>query len=148
MSTSPSLFDSSVWLALAFDKHPHHGEANRAFAAASSIHPIAFCRSTQQSYLRLVTTPAIQTRYRIHPIRNTDAWAKFEQMLALPQIIWLDEPIGLNAHWQKYSSLATPSPKVWMDSYLAAFARTRDIPLITLDKDFKQFPGLRLRFLS
>jgi len=147
LNITPSLFDSSVWLALTFDRHPHHAAACQAFIEASSAQPIAFCRATQQSYFRLVTTPAIQTRYYSLPISNDQAWTRCQQLLALPQVIYLEEPPGLIAHWQKYTALPSASPKVWMDAYLAAFACAHGITLVTLDKDFKNFPGLRLRLL-
>ncbi len=148
MNTTPSLFDSSVWLALAFDRHPHHAAASQAFSEATSAQPIAFCRATQQSYLRLVTTPAIQTRYYSLPISNVQAWTRCQQLLDLPQVTFLEEPPGLATHWQRYAGRPSPSPKVWMDAYLAAFARSHVITLVTLDKDFKNFPGLHLRILS
>jgi len=147
LSISPSLFDSSVWLALAFDRHPHHARAGQAFAAADSLHPIAFCRSTQQSFLRLVTSPVIHQRYGSPAIANEQAWARCQQLLALPQIIWLEEPPGLTAHWHKYASLPAASPKIWMDAYLAAFACGHAISLATLDKDFTRFKGLTVRYL-
>jgi predicted nucleic acid-binding protein len=42
------------------------------------------------------------------------------------------------------------APKRWMDAYLAAFAITADLSLISLDQDFRQFEpeGLRLQLLQ
>ena len=34
------------------------------------------------------------------------------------------------------------SPRVWMDAYLAAFARAEGCTLVTTDGAFKQFEGL------
>jgi len=36
----------------------------------------------------------------------------------------------------------------WADAYLAAFAKTANLELITFDKGFAQFAGLRLTILS
>jgi uncharacterized protein len=71
----------------------------------------------------------------------------FEQLSDLPQVIWLDEPSGLSAQWQTYARLNLPAPKVWMDAYLAAFARLHKIELVSLDKDFQNFQGIALRLL-
>lgn len=134
-------------MALAFSSHPHHAEAKREFEGADTAQPAAFCRATQHAFLRLISTPAVQQIYGSGVITNAEAWEKWELLIALPQIVWLDEPQGLETPWQKYACLKSASPKVWMDAYLAAFARSHGIPLATLDKDFKNFPGLALKYL-
>jgi len=60
------------------------------------------------------------------------------------------EPAGLELVWRDLSETRTPSPKVWMDSYLAAFAITGGMRLAALDKDFRKFEakGLDLLILS
>jgi predicted nucleic acid-binding protein len=69
---------------LAFATHPHHAAARRAFEASDSAHPAAFCRVTQSSFLRLITTPAIQGMYGIAAITNEEAWSKYQDLLVLP----------------------------------------------------------------
>jgi toxin-antitoxin system PIN domain toxin len=147
LNASACLFDSSVWLALAFSAHPHHATARRTFAVADSAHPAAFCRATQQTFLRLVTTAAVQQLFASPVISNDEAWKKWELLMKLPQVVWLDEPKGLGTLWQKYARLSSASPKVWMDAYLAAFARGHDIALATLDKDFAKFTGVSVNYL-
>ncbi len=147
LKDSACLFDSSIWVALAFGTHPHHSEARRAFEAADSASPVAFCRATQQTFLRLVTTTTVQKIFGSPVITNDEAWNKWEQIVKLPQVVWLDEPKGMAAFWQKYARLHSASPKLWMDAYLAGFARGYDIPLATLDKDFRNFNGLNVKYL-
>lgn len=81
---------------------------------------------------------------------NERAWAKNQEMLALPQVVWLAEPPGLEAEWKRCGGLATRAPKVWMDAYLAAFAIAGDLEFLTRDRDFTQFAqhGLRLKLLG
>jgi len=149
LNASASLFDSGVWVALSFATHPHHAAAKQAFDAADSAHPAALCRITQTSFLRLITTPAIQAMYGSAVITNEEAWAKCQELLALPQVVWLNEPPGLEAEWKECACLPSASPKVWMDAYLAAFAITGGLGLVCLDKDFRNFEqhGLALRLL-
>jgi uncharacterized protein len=147
LSASACLFDANVWLALAFGSHPHHEQARREFEATDSLKPAAFCRATQHAFLRLVSTPSIQKNYGSATITNDEAWEKWELLIALPQVVWLEEPKGLEAFWQKDARRPSASPKVWMDAYLAAFARGHAIPLVTLDRDFRNFPGLSLKYL-
>jgi toxin-antitoxin system PIN domain toxin len=150
LSASACLFDASAWVALAFSSHPHQAEARREFEMADSAHPAVFCRATQLAFLRILTTPVIQKIYGSGVITNDAAWEKWERLIALPQVVWLDEPYGVEALWQKYARLSSASPKVWMDAYLAAFAITAGLRLATLDRDFKKFElhGLDLLLLD
>ena len=150
MSATARLLDTGVWIALAFASHPGHRVAKKLFDSADSLHPLAFCRATQLSFLRLLTTPSIQTLYGAKGITNELAWSKSQELLALPQIIWLTEPTALEAEWKRGGGLPTVSPKVWMDAYLAAFAIAGHFELVTLDRDFTQFTrnGLKLTLLK
>jgi len=147
---SVSLYDANLWVALAFAAHPHAKLATKHFAELDSGDPAAFCRASQQSFLRLVTTPALQQAYATPLISNASAWEKCQELLSLPQILWLDEPAGLSDLWHQLASLPTASPKVWMDAYLAAFAIGHDLQFVTLDGDFKRFEknGLKLKLLT
>jgi len=51
-------------------------------------------------------------------------------------------------HWAAFAKLESPAPKVWMDAYLAAFAKAYDIPVVTLDTDFQNFEGLEVQMLG
>lgn len=137
-------------MALAFDTHPHHAIASREFNAADSSHPIAFCRATQQAFLRLVTSPNLQKAYRSGLITNHAAWQKWEQLMSLSQIVWKDEPGRTVRLWREFACLHSASPKVWMDAYLAAFAIAGGLRFVTLDRDFKAYEshGLELELLN
>ena len=76
------------------------------------------------------------------------AWSTYEGFLADERIAWVDEPRGLESHWQKFAGSSKPSPKLWMDAYLAAFAIAGGYQLVTTDKAFKQFRGLDMLVLS
>ena len=145
-----SLYDANLWVALAFASHPHHGIASRHFKARDSSRPAVFCRVTQQAFLRLVSSPLIQRTYDSPPITNAAAWAKCQDLLALPQILWLDEPDGFAELWQALACLPSASPKVWTDAFLAAFAIGHTVEFVTLDSDFKHFvkDGLNLKLLT
>jgi predicted nucleic acid-binding protein len=60
----------------------------------------------------------------------------------------MDEPDGLGKHWKEYSGRDTASPNIWMDAYLAAFARAAGYQLITTDSGFRQFRNLDLVVLG
>jgi len=145
-----TLFDSNVWLALTFSAHPHHSLAKKIFATTTRESPACFCRATQQSFLRLATTPTILKAYGAEGFTNLDAVSLIAALTKLPNIRMLPEPLGLEPLWHRLAGLKTASPKVWMDAYLAAFAICHEAEFVTLDRDFRRFEedGLKLRLLA
>jgi toxin-antitoxin system PIN domain toxin len=138
------LLDVNVWVAAVFVAHPAHHSAQAVLLQATPAAPALFCRATQQSFLRLVSTPAICTAYQGASITNQDALAALEAFQALPQVDLVDEPIGIEALWWRLAGLTVAAPKRWMDAYLAAFAISSSTRMVTLDQDFRQFLGAGL----
>lgn len=145
-----NLFDTSVWLAAIFTTHPFHLSAQNALRQASPAQPAVFCRATQQSFLRLATTPALLKAYGATGLTNRDALVTLGALMALPQVCERAEPPGTPVLWHRLASLPTASPKVWMDAYLAAFAIGGGLRLVSLDQDFRNFTadGLDLQLLD
>ncbi|MEI8283187.1 MAG: TA system VapC family ribonuclease toxin [Armatimonadota bacterium] len=139
--------DSSVWLAFALEGHLDHDKAQDFFDVNSEPNSLLFCRATQQSFLRLITTASILRAYNESPLSNALAWQFYENIESLPNVGFAQESVELNSVWRSFSSLNTTSPKVWMDSYLAAFAIAHDHTLVSFDKDFAQYQNLKLRLL-
>ena len=145
-----SLFDSSVWIAAIFPTHPFHEQAQTALHDATPAAPAVFCRSTQQSVLRLASTPALLKTYGADGLTNRDALVALDALLALAQVCEREEPPGTVVLWHRLAGRDTASPKVWMDAYLAAFAMGGALRMVTLDHDFKTYQarGLDLLLLN
>jgi toxin-antitoxin system PIN domain toxin len=144
------LFDTNVWIALAFATHAHRGRAVDAFAQVEDKRPAVFCRSTQQSFLRLASTPALLKNYGAKGFTNNDAVQVLNQFMSSPTVSYRDESPGLVPVWHRLAARPTAAPKVWMDAYLAAFAIAGSLRLVTFDRDFKRFEkqGLDLLLLA
>ena len=142
------LADSNVWLALALSGHDLHATVGTWFRRQKVRRSVSFCRSTQQSFLRLLTTAAVLAPYGIPPLSNQAAWSVYEGFRADARIGWAEEPPGLERRWQKLAAHPKASPKLWMDAYLAAFALTGGHQLVTTDRAFKQFDALDLVVLT
>ncbi|MCU0779558.1 MAG: hypothetical protein MUF04_00490 [Akkermansiaceae bacterium] len=56
------LIDANVWIAVSFAEHDHHALAKRFIAETSPECQALLCRATEQSWLRLLTTPALHRR--------------------------------------------------------------------------------------
>lgn len=147
---SALLYDSNLWVALTFSAHPHHSLAVETFASATAESPACFCRATQQSFLRLATTPALLRAYRADGFTNRDAVVLHATLIRQPNIQVLPEPLELETFWCQLAALPTASPKVWMDAYLAAFAIRHEVEFVTLDSDFEGYikDGLKLKLLT
>lgn len=145
-----SLLDSNVWLAATFPRHEFHSVAQEFLETTSRASPALFCRATEQSFLRLATTPSLLTRYDRPLMKNRDALAGLKLLLARPDVRFLNEPTGTVALWHRLAARDTASPKVWMDAYLAAFALSGRLEFVTLDRDFQTYEahGLQLRLLA
>lgn len=140
--------DANVWLALALEPHRHREVAQAWFETVEPPASILFCRATQQSLLRLLTTSAVLAPYGLLPLTNHAAWAVYDVLLADSRICWVDEPEGLEAWWKQFAARPSSSPKLWMDAYLAAFARAGGYQMVTTDAAFRQFGGLDLIVLG
>ena len=134
-----SLFDTNVWIAAIFPTHPFHPRARQELLEATPANPAVFCRSTQQSFLRLATTARLLKTYGAEGLTNQGALVALDALMALPQACEREEPPGVVALWRRLAARGTASPKVWMDAYLAAFAMAGGLRLATLDHDFKNF---------
>ena len=144
------LFDTSVWLAVVFPTHPFHDRAKQFLQKATPGQPALFCRFTQQSFLRLVSTPALHNAYGANGMTNRDALLALDSLQALPQVAVCDEPLGVVSLWFSLATQDAASPKVWMDAYLAAFAKKAGLRLVTFDRDFQNFVpfGLDLAWIQ
>lgn len=142
------LCDSNVWLALALSGHAHHTAARAWFDAIEGSATVRFCRSTQQTLLRLLTNAAVLAPYARPPLTNDEAWAVYEALLGDDRVTFQAvEPPETERRWAGYARRDTASPKVWMDAYLAGFAAAGGLTMVTTDAAFVQFDDLDLYLL-
>ncbi|MGA8873404.1 MAG: TA system VapC family ribonuclease toxin [Candidatus Acidiferrales bacterium] len=128
-----NFLDANVWVALLWSRHIHSEAATRWFEASSS-EQFFFCRFTQITVLRLLTTEQIMGR---DAKTMAGAWSLWDQIWADERVAFLPEPDGLEREFRLRSRLASRSPKVWADAYLLAFAATAGVKLITFDRALK-----------
>ncbi len=117
---------------------------------AKRSQPILLCRTTEMSFLRLITSARLVAHYGATGMTNRHALAVLSGLKAHPGIKWADEPPGTVALWLRLADRETASSKVWMDAYLAAFAIAGSLRLVTLDADFRTYErhGLQLTLLT
>lgn len=98
--------------------------------------------------MRLLTTSAVLSAYGNPALSNVQAWSSYYSLIADERVAFVEEPPGTEAIWERLSSRHTPSPKLWMDAYLAAFAIAGGHQLVTTDAGFRHYDGLDLVILK
>jgi toxin-antitoxin system PIN domain toxin len=123
--------DINVWVAFHHEIHIHHSAATRWFASQDDAATFAFCRQTQTGFFRLMTTEAI-----LGPdvLTQRQCWTIYDRWTLDGKAVLAGEPKGLEAALRLRTSADSPSPKTWMDAYLAAFAETSNMTLVTFDR--------------
>jgi toxin-antitoxin system PIN domain toxin len=127
---SLSFPDVNVWLALVMADHVHRQPARKWWTSSDS-ELISFTRFTQISVLRILTTAAAMNG---NPLSMRDAWHACDRLLFDDRVTLMQEPAGLETQFRSYTRGKTPSPKLWADAYLAAFAELTDGHVVTFDR--------------
>ena len=111
-----------------------HSQLAREWFERSADEQFFFCRFTQITVLRLVTTKEIMAK---DTKSMSEAWNLWDKIWADNRVAFLPEPDGLEKEFRKHSGLASRSPKVWADAYLLAFASVAGVKLVTFDHALK-----------
>jgi predicted nucleic acid-binding protein len=62
------------------------------------------------------------------------AWSVYDAFLEISGAQLVDEPIGIDPQFRRLSDRDEVSTKQWADAYLAAFAETAGLTLVTFDR--------------
>src|SRR6516162_8158872 len=117
-SSRSFLPDVNVWLALASRRHTHAHKCAEWLNSSQSREAV-FCRATQMGLLRLLTKEAVMGA---DVLSSRDAWRVYHTMLSDARIRFAVEPFNLEEEWRRLTFQKRPTPNVWTDAYLAAFA--------------------------
>ena len=138
------LADVNFWIALTVDEHVHHAAAAE-WLENSAGDRVAFCRITQNGFLRLLTNPSVMKR---DVLTSAGAWAAYDTLSTNPQIRFVEEPEGLEQSWRNLTRRFSKGPNFWTDAYLAAFADAAGFSLVTFDRDLARHAGRRAHLLA
>ena len=123
--------DVNVWVALNYDKHALHASANQWYGSVPQDATLVFCRQTQLGLFRILTTSSVMGE---EVLTQRGCWEIYDRWVATGQVGWADEPRDAEILLRTLTAGTTASPKVWMDAYLAAFAGSAGLTLVTLDR--------------
>jgi len=121
----------NVWLALVHEIHPQHRAATEWSQSLDSDAVAYFCRFTQIGLLRLLTN---ESAMRADVLTRKQAWEAFDALVADPRNRMLGEPAGIDPVFRQQTDSQPAATKRWADGYLAAFAETAGVRLVTFDR--------------
>lgn len=126
--------DVNVWLAFVYAGHNHHTDVFHWFASLEADDRACLSRFTQISLLRLLTTSAVMGD---EAMSQRKAWSVYDGLLKDGRVLMVDEPAEIELVFRSLTQSSHPSPKQWADAYIAAFAQTADMTLVTFDRALK-----------
>ena len=133
--TTSFLFpDINVWVALTHGQHVHHLVANDWLELLEADVRLCFCRFTQLGLLRLLTAEVVMGD---EVLTQRAAWQAYDRWTAKEHVRYLNEPDGLDRKFREFTHGTRSSPQAWGDAYLAAFADTSQVTLVTFDRGFR-----------
>jgi len=116
--------------ALLWSRHEHWPRAKVWFEGAAD-EQFFFCRFTQLTVLRLLTTERIMGKDAVSMSR---AWSLWDELWSDDRVAYLPEPAGLEQELRWRTRLSSRSPKMWADAYLLAFASVTGLKFVTFDQ--------------
>src|SRR5258707_6683975 len=125
--------DANVWLAFAWSRHIHSEKARKWFDQTNE-EKFFFCRFTQVTVLRLLTTEQVMGK---DTKTMSEAWALWDRIWADDRVVFLPNWQRLKRSFARDRSLPGASPKVWADACLLGFAATAGLKLVTFDRALK-----------
>lgn len=135
--------DINVWLAIVDENHSLHTVASAYWSENADV-PKGFCRVTMLGFLRLSTHPGI-----LHGTLSAgEAWGIYHAFLSDPIHRFFSEPETVDAQFAELTAGKNLPHRLWTDAYLAAFAISGGLRLVSFDSDFALFPGLDFLLLE
>ena len=127
------MIDINVWLALTWDQHPQHAAAQRWHSSLEEDAALLFCRFTMLGFLRLLTNRQVMGG---STLTLSGALDLYDRWRGDPRVDLAPEPHGTEDRFRQVLALhaAEPATKAVADCYLAAFAETIGVRLVTFDR--------------
>ena len=140
----PCLADVNVWLALLAARHVHHHAAREWFDTLAAGEG-GICRFVQLALIRLLGNHAVMGA---DAVSAAAAWDVIARLLEDERVEMLAEPPGIDAILHELFRYPVPTSKLVGDAWLAAFAISAGRTIVTVDRGFQQFRGLKLKLLD
>ena len=129
--TSSIFPDINLWLALTYEKHIHNEAAVQWYGSLEPLPRFVFCRHTQMGLFRLLSNEAVLKQ---DVFDQLGCWQVYDRWMGSGLAVFAEEPAGLEYAMRAQTSTPMRTAKAWADAFLAAFAETAGLTLVTFDK--------------
>ena len=138
------LVDVNVWFALVYQRHVHHDIALAWFDSAKDG-SAAYCRVIQLGLFRLLSNKAVMGN---DVQTQSGAWLVWERLIEDVRVVFASASGELEACFRRSAGGKQSGHRQWTDAYLATFAESRGLQIVTCDQGFKAFKGLVFKRLG
>jgi toxin-antitoxin system PIN domain toxin len=136
--------DVNVWIALIVGEHVDHQTAIEWYRGPD-WDTLVLSRVTQMGFLRLLTNQHVMGK---RVVDAGGAWEILDRVRQNRNIAFAREPASIEALWRNFTANRSVGHSFWTDAYLAAFAETAGLTLVTFDQGFKKYKNTPLKILS
>lgn len=140
-----ALVDVNVLVALLHARHRHSVTAVRWLEGQRAPGSVLICRIAQMGALRILTQRAVMKE---ETLSAEEFWRGWDLMREDDRFWPAVEPKGFETAWRGITAAIRKGQCAETDAYLAAFARAGGWSLVTFDRGFRRFPGLRTEILN
>ncbi len=144
--TRASLVDVNVLLPVLLPQHPAHRAAHDWLMQRPSGALTCWSWPTQLGVVRLLSQPRVMGRAALAPVAALQTWAALVDATGLQQAA--HPPPEHAQHLRELAAGRAVSPNFWTDAWLAALALSLDCEMVSFDRGFQSFAGLRLKLLQ
>jgi len=138
------VIDANVLIAAASSDHAHHAVAVAWLQAArNEREPLALSTVVALAFLRITT----HSKINLTPLTSSQALGWLDAFLRSPSARWV-HPADEHLHALERMLTGTVVGNLVMDSHLAALALENGASVVTFDRDFLRFKGLRVELLG
>ncbi len=141
-----ALVDVNVVFALLVERHMHHPAAWRWWQEREPGE-VALCLPVRLGVLRLLTNTRAMEDAPVGPEEALSAWDALEADGRTCPLDHTSMPTA-EAFFRRNVDGRTPSPNLWTDALLAAWAEASNIRLASFDGGFRAFPSLDFEWLG
>ena len=122
-----------------------HRERAQEYWQEEANPAVAFNAVTMLGLVRICSNAPIFAGERIQP---EAAWGILQNWMQMAEVSYLPEPSECRETLDELVTAGLVIRRTWTDSYLAAFAMSGDLRLISFDDDFARFPDLDFLHLT
>jgi hypothetical protein len=140
-----ALIDVNVVLPLLLRAHPHRGMA-AAWWDSVEDGSVVFCLPVRMGVLRLLCNSRVMGESVLRP---EDAWDALATLTSDARARWeVPSDPSLDAYWRDRVAGRHPTPNLWTDAWLAAYAERYDYEMVTFDRGFQRLMLTNLHLLG